>query len=74
MSNFSEICVIVFQSNTGFRANNDDGIDIDDLEGSGKGGKEVSNDLESSGSGSGPDDEDAPIPKTPDFGKSRWSK
>lgn len=53
------------QSNTGYGygINNDEAIDID-VEGSGRGGKEVFHDLESSGSGSGPgsDDEDTDEP------------
>lgn len=56
LCNYDFLCP---QSNTGYGLNNDDAIDIDDLEGSGRGGKEVSKDLESSGSGYGPDDEDS---------------
>lgn len=45
------------QSDTVYRGiDHDDGIDIDNIEGSGN--KAFSHDLESSGSGQGPDDED----------------
>lgn len=53
------LCTVLFQTSSPYWSRDDIYIDDDgSLEGSGGGQREVKDDLESSGSGFGPDDED----------------